>query len=940
MKGIWKRLLVCMLVVLIFIPYLCITAIADSVPAVNQDSTAYKSATTDKISEYADYLAERNGLNTPYTSVAANMERTIISGNANVPVSVYIKQPGLYQVELTYRYKNNASGAGTLSLLQNGAFPFQEAKDIELEQLYENEAPMTTDSRGNDILPKQKVSERSVTYTLANKRDLNRTIYIELNSGENTMTFQFENTEMELQTIRFYNTRIPDYKEYSSKQSEAAESDYFQQIQAENAEYKNLSSLVPAADRSGPQTVPSDPVKKKLNILNATRWKDPGSSATWVITVPKDGYYHIGLRWRQNTMEGLFVSRRLLIDGEVPFSAMEAITFPYSDDWKYELIGGNDPYCFYLTAGKHELTLEAVSGDMLEVIDQLTNSIYELNTLYRQIIMVTGVSPDKYRDYNLFSSIKGLKDKLQGAAGKLNDVVDKIQELSGLKGGQTSIINQLIQQLKSFAADDVTIPDRLDQFKSNISAVASLMTALQEQPLDLDYITISGSASTQQPEGLDIGFIGKLAYQVQAFLGSFMNDYSAVGDANKSSRQIKVWYNGGREQAEIIKQLIDEKFSQSKNISVDLQLVQISLSQAIMAKTAPDVVLTTSRGQPVNLGIRGVLEDLSKLKDFNELQNEYTKKAFIPYTCRGAVYGIPINMNFNMMFVRTDVFDELGLDIPQTWDELYTIISKLQRANMTIGMPYSVTSSQSSIEAGMGSKDIFPALLFQNGGRIYNDELTATTLDEEATVEAFKKWVTLYTEYQLSTEYNFYNRFRTGEMPIGISDYSFYNTLQAATPEIRGLWTMVPIPGTMKNGVIDRSEATSGSACVILKDTKDLNASWDFVKWWCSADIQAEVGNQIELLMGEAARYTPANLNAIKKLSWTDEQLEVLNQQINWLDEIPEVIGGYYTARGLDNAFRNVLFNGENYREALMEQMEVINTELTRKQKEFPKAEG
>ena len=56
---------------------------------------------------------------------------------------------------------------------------------------------------------------------------------------------------------------------------------------------------------------------------------------------------------------------------------------------------------------------------------------------------------------------------------------------------------------------------------------------------------------------------------------------------------------------------------------------------------------------------------------------------------------------------------------------------------------------------------------------------------------------------------------------------------------------------------------------------------------------------------------------------------------IEEIEEIPEVIGGYYTARGLDNAFRNVLFNAVNYREALLEQMDIINTELARKQKEF-----
>ena len=51
--------------------------------------------------------------------------------------------------------------------------------------------------------------------------------------------------------------------------------------------------------------------------------------------------------------------------------------------------------------------------------------------------------------------------------------------------------------------------------------------------------------------------------------------------------------------------------------------------------------------------------------------------------------------------------------------------------------------------------------------------------------------------------------------------------------------------------------------------------------------------------------------------------------------QIPEVLGGYYTARGIDNAFRNVIFSGDNYREALQEQIISVNDELKRKQQEF-----
>ncbi len=883
--------------------------------------------------EYEEYLNPEGA--TPVVRLEVLSSPVTVGETGTVSCPITVPEAGYYRIALVYRARTQSTD-GTVSLRLDDVLPFEEAADIPLEYWYENEEAIQTDSRGNDLLPTQTVSDRLVTYTLANSRNQSRPLSVWL-ADSHTLTFTFSDAAITLEQVLVYNDDTLTYDEYLAKYGQDTGLDGFQTLQAEAADFRNLSSLVPATDRTGPQTVPSDPISKKLNVISGNNWKKPGSAVTWTVTVPEEGYYTLGLRWRQNLVEGLFSSRQLEIDGQVPFAEAASLRFVYDTDWQYTLLGGATPYRFFLTAGKHELTLRAVPGDMLEAGNMLTDAVYALNEIYRRILMITGASPDPFRDYALFTDIDGLQDSLVAAAGALNAVADNLESLSGIKGGQTSIIRQLSSQLKGFAEDDAEIPDRLSQFKSNISAVAALLTTLQEQPLDVDYITVAGTASKQRPEGLDQGFFASLLYQLKAFFGSFFNDYSAVGDEADYSRRITVWYSGGREQAEIVKRLVDEGFSQKQKVAVELQLVQISLSQAIMANTAPDVMLGVSRGQPVNLGIRGVLQDLSRLEGFSALAEDYTPEAFLPYTCRSAVYGVPVTMNFHMLFARTDVLADLGLEIPQTWEEMYACISRLQRANMALGLPYSTTSSQGSIEAGMGAKDLFPALLLQNGGRIYNDDHTATVLDEEATVEAFREWVTLYTEYQLDTVYDFNNRFRTGEMPLGVADYSFYNTLQASAPEIRGLWTMVPIPGTLReDGTIDRSEATSGSACVILRGANDLEAAWELTKWWCSATVQAAVGNEIEILMGESARYCPANLKAMELLPWTDRQLDMLHRQITWLREIPEVVGGYYTVRGLDNAFRNVLFNGENYRESLMEQMEIINTELTRKQREFP----
>lgn len=65
----------------------------------------------------------------------------------------------------------------------------------------------------------------------------------------------------------------------------------------------------------------------------------------------------------------MLANRRLLIDGEVPFTEAEYITFSYGSAWKTAAFGNeNGDYLFYLTAGKHTLRLECALGESAELL--------------------------------------------------------------------------------------------------------------------------------------------------------------------------------------------------------------------------------------------------------------------------------------------------------------------------------------------------------------------------------------------------------------------------------------------------------------------------------------------------------------------------------------------------------------------------------------------
>lgn len=107
------------------------------------------------------------------------------------------------------------------------------------------------------------------------------------------------------------------------------------------------------------------------------------------------------------------------------------------------------------------------------------------------------------------------------------------------------------------------------------------------------------------------------------------------------------------------------------------------------------------------------------------------------------------------------------------------------------------------------------------------------------------------------------------------------------------------------------------------------------MRWWVSKDIQTSYARELESILGAAARHNTANVLAFQNLAWTRDEREVLIEQWSKSVGVPEVPGGYYTGRNLENAFREVVNTDSNPRETLQDYITLINNEITKKRKEF-----
>src|SRR5690606_14918611 len=134
---------------------------------------------------------------------------------------------------------------------------------------------------------------------------------------------------------------------------------------------------------------------------------------------------------------------------------------------------------------------------------------------------------------------------------------------------------------------------------------------------------------------------------------------------------------------------------------------------------------------------------------------------------------------------------------------------------------------------------------------------------------------------------------------------------------------------------INNVSTSTVSGSVIIANTKEKHASWEFLKWWLSAETQTAYARGMEAILGAAARYPTANIEAFKSLPWSTKEYLLLSAQRENSVGVPIVPGDYIVGRYIDNAFRSSVNSGVNPRESLYDYTEKINIELIRKRKEF-----
>ena len=820
-------------------------------------------------------------------------------------------------------------------------------------------------------------------------------------TGKVELTFESVNEPVVISKIELVPaTTYIDYNTYRNYYAAAPAGQGTVKIEAEYFAGVSDQTIYPLADTTSAVNSPIATDKTYLNTIGGEKWQNVGQWIEYKFTVSQDGMYSFAARYKQNILDGMSTSRVLYLysdstlaagmpgyyDG-IPFAEATKLKFNYDDSWQSGYLSdGKTNFEFYFKAGvTYTMRLEVSLGAMGNVVSRVQKALDAINSDYLDILKVTGTSPDELKDYNFYRTLPktmgDMYDQYEEIYGrktkdgkKDTSFISIIDEINGgaenKKSSMTATLENVALLLEEMSTDEEQVAKNLTQLKTYIGSLGTWLGDAKTQPLTLDYILVQ-SSSQGVPEA-NAGFWAALWHEISGFWQSFFRNYDRMGalsdysEAGVEDEPVEVWLAYGRDQAQVIRNLINNQFKATaldangnpKQVTVNLKLVAGgTLLPSILAGKGPDVYLGLGAGEVINYAIRGALAPVDQMNGFDEIRSNFNEEAMmvLEIECAGNTitrsdgstkanqghencatprtwddphcYGLPETQGFPMMFVREDILAELNIEIPKTWDDVKETIPVLQANNMEIAM-----SSDSNI------------FIYQMGGELFADDGMRINLDSNVALTAFEEMCKMFTMYSFPYQYDFANRFRTGEMPIGFADYTgTYNQLKVFATEIEGLWSFYPLPGVAdEEGNINNDSVSGVSAVVLIAyDTTDAvanaqaAAAWEFMKWYVGADCQVNYSDEMVAILGPSAKHATANKIALESLPWTRKEYSRISEQFNNLAAIPNYPGAYIIGRYTKFAFLDAFNDNLNPVESLLGYIDYINEEITRKRDEF-----
>lgn len=263
--------------------------------------------------------------------------------------------------------------------------------------------------------------------------------------------------------------------------------------------------------------------------------------------------------------------------------------------------------------------------------------------------------------------------------------------------------------------------------------------------------------------------------------------------------------------------------------------LRLQLEQGI----GPDIFYARSFATGEQLFNDGYMLDLSKESWLN---NAYDDGAKAPWTATaGQQFAMPLLAVSHGVYYNVDLFNELGLSVPKTWDELIDVAAKIKAAGK---VPFANGIADQWDIAEVVWMSIAPGfiggregrLAYENGDRPFNDAAIASVFQAVGELAPYLP---------------------EGFEAIGYNDSQSFFLLEEAAMYFDGSWTIPaftsqnpdfnwsifapPAPAGKKGGISFHADA----GIAINPGSKNVDAAKTFLEWLTTKQASAFIGDNL-----------------------------------------------------------------------------------------------
>ncbi|MBK0419408.1 sugar ABC transporter substrate-binding protein [Leucobacter sp. CSA1] len=253
---------------------------------------------------------------------------------------------------------------------------------------------------------------------------------------------------------------------------------------------------------------------------------------------------------------------------------------------------------------------------------------------------------------------------------------------------------------------------------------------------------------------------------------------------------------------------------------------------------ATDVYMTLPSREGPQFSNAGYYEPLDEYLD--GAPSEYAADDFSPSAIAGMqsvdeeTIAVPLNIEGPVLFYRTDVFEDLGIEVPTTIEEVIEAAEKIEAAGEIT--PITLRGAAAAVAFDFGP------FLHGEGVEWTKPDGTAN-FDDPGAVKAIDEYATLAREYGPDGVINYSftessNLFAQGQVAMSLESSNELNSL--IDPDNSTVVDHVGV-AKMPAGSVEAAPTALSWGLAMSPFSKNKDAAWEFMQWATSPEVQLQL---------------------------------------------------------------------------------------------------